>query len=70
MKPNSLKAKIIENGMTINSFCKAAGFVRSTFDRKLKGESEFNRDELEKIMVILNLTSDEMRSIFFTDLVA
>ena len=65
MKPNSLKAKIIENGMTINSFCKAAGFVRSTFDRKLKGESEFNRDELEKIMVILNLTSDEMRSIFF-----
>lgn len=70
MKANALKAKIVERDMNIDSFCKAAGFVRSTFSRKLKGESEFTRDEMEKIMVVLNLSSDEMRNIFFTECVA
>lgn len=70
MRPNALRAKIVENGMTVGDFCKTAGFVRSTFDRKINGDSEFNRDELERIMVALNLSSDEMRSIFFADDVA
>lgn len=70
MRPNALRAKIIEHGMTIGDFCNAAGFVRSTFDRKLNGDSEFTRDELERIMVELELSADEMRRIFFNDIVA
>jgi hypothetical protein len=65
-----LRAKIIERGFTVDSFCKEAGFVRSTFDRKLTGQTEFTRDEIETIIVVLNLTDDELRNIFFPKFVA
>ena len=40
MKSNTLRAKIVERGMTVGEFCNRAGFVRSTFDRKLSGTNE------------------------------
>ena len=58
------------NRMSISDFCTAAGFVRSTFDRKMNGESEFNRNEIERIINVLHLTDDETRSIFFENVVA
>lgn len=70
MNTNELKAKIVAKGMTIKSFCEKAGLVRATFDRKLRGESEFNRDEIEKIQDTLKLTSDELMDIFFAKEVA
>lgn len=65
MNKNALKAKIVERGMNVEGFCKAAGFNRATFDRKMNGSSEFNRDEMERIIVTLKLTTEEMRNIFF-----
>ncbi len=70
MKPNALRAKIVENGMNIDSFCKVAGFARATFDRKLKRVSEFDRAEMEKIILVLGLSTEEVRDIFFTNEVA
>lgn len=67
MKKNVLKGKIVEKGMTIGEFCEHAGFVRCTFDRKLNGTGEFNRDEISRIVVALDLTAEETRNIFFTD---
>ena len=67
MRANVLRGKIVEKGMTIGEFCDRANFVRSTFDRKLNGASEFDRDEIERIMVVLCLTWDETRNIFFTE---
>ena len=67
MRANALKGKIVENGMTIGEFCDRAKFVRSTFDRKLSGASEFDRDEIERIIDVLSLTWDEARNIFFAD---
>ena len=67
MRANVLKGKIVENGMTIGEFCEQAKFVRSTFDRKLSGASEFDRDEIERIIDVLGLTWDEARNIFFAD---
>lgn len=66
MKANVLKAKIVEKGLTIGEFCTMVGFVRSTFDRKLAGVSEFDRNEIEQIMHALDLNAEEIRNIFFT----
>lgn len=70
MKENLLRAKIVEKGFNIDSFCKEAGFVRSTFDRKLTGQTEFDRSEIQKIIDVLELTNDEIRNIFFARVVA
>lgn len=67
MKPNALRGRIVEAGMTVGNFCDRAGFVRSTFDRKLHGEREFNRDEIERIIGVLGLTAEETRQIFFSE---
>lgn len=69
MKINALKAKIVEKGMTIGEFCNRAGFVRCTFDRKLAGTSEFDRDEIQRIAKELDLTAEETCNIFFADIV-
>lgn len=70
MNVNLLRGKIVEKGFNIDSFCKATGFVRSTFDRKMSGQSEFTRDEIAIIIDTLNLTDDEIRAIFFPNSVA
>lgn len=70
MKENLLRAKIVEKGYNIDTFCKATGFVRSTFDRKLTGQTEFDRAEIEKVIDALELTDDEIRNIFFPKYVA
>ena len=69
MNANELKGKITAKGMTVQAFCDQFGFVRSTFDRKLNGLSEFDRDEIERIINALNLTWDDARTIFFTETV-
>lgn len=70
MKANVLRGKIVEKEMTIGQFCEAAGFARSTFDRKLNGRSEFDREEIGRIIAVLRLTDEETRNIFFADGVA
>ena len=69
LNANELKGKITAKGMTVQTFCDRFGFVRSTFDRKLNGPSEFDRKEIERIIRALNLTWDEAQKIFFTDVV-
>ena len=70
MNANELRGTITAKGLTIQAFCDQYGFVRSTFDRKLNGSSEFDRDEIEHIINVLNLTWEEARLIFFTDQVS
>lgn len=67
MNANELRGKITARGMTIQEFCDRFGFARSTFDRKLNGLSEFDRDEIERIIDALELTWDDARMIFFTN---
>lgn len=72
MNKAKLRGKIFECGFNIDTFCKTAGFARSTFDRKMADDSNvpFTRDEIERIIEVLNLTDDEIRLIFFPNLVA
>lgn len=72
MNKAKLRGKIFECGFNIDSFCKVSGFARSTFDRKMDPESnvQFTREEIERIIEVLKLTDDEIRLIFFPNLVA
>ena len=67
MNANELKGKIVANGMNVGSFCERFDFNRSTFDRKLSGSSEFNRNEIERIVHALSLSPEDIRNIFFAD---
>ena len=70
MNEKLLKAKLVEKGYNVRSFCKAVGFARSTFDRKMKGPYEFDRFEIAIIIQRLGLSKDEICNIFFPRLVA
>lgn len=70
MNADKIRGKIAENRMSVSDFCSAAGFARATFDRKMRGEGEFDRAEIERIITVLHLTDDETRNIFFEDIVA
>ena len=65
-----LKGKIIAKGFTIDSFCKAVGIVRVTFDRRMSGKSEFDRSEMCRIIQALDLNMDDVHDIFFAKEVA
>lgn len=67
MKRNVLRGKIIEHGMTIGEFCESVCISRSTFDRKISGAGEFNRDEISRMIAELNLSADEACNIFFAE---
>ncbi|MBR2822654.1 MAG: helix-turn-helix transcriptional regulator [Clostridia bacterium] len=67
MNANELKGKITAKGLTIQAFCDQFGFSRSTFDRKLNGPGEFDRDEIERIINALGLTWEDARNIFFAE---
>lgn len=43
------------------------GINITTFYKKMNGQSEFTRSEMRIIKAVLNLSKDEMDSIFFDD---
>lgn len=62
---NLLKAKLIENGISIIDICNELGICEATFYRKLSRGGDFSRFEIGKITNILKLSSDERDKIFF-----
>nr|DAI40689.1 MAG TPA: Transcriptional repressor, TetR family Alpha Protein, Transcriptional Repressor [Caudoviricetes sp.]DAM32200.1 MAG TPA: Transcriptional repressor, TetR family Alpha Protein, Transcriptional Repressor [Caudoviricetes sp.]DAY00483.1 MAG TPA: Transcriptional repressor, TetR family Alpha Protein, Transcriptional Repressor [Caudoviricetes sp.] len=65
MNRNLLEAKLKEKGSNVAEISKIIGVEPSTFYRKLSGQSDFFRKEIEKIVKYLNLSIDEMEKIFF-----
>lgn len=59
-------AKIILSGKTIPQMAKDLNLAKTTIYRKVKGKTEFNRKEIENIIVYLNLTDIEAMEIFFS----
>lgn len=66
-----LKAKIVENGLTVQDLAAAIHMNTATFYRRLgdKGES-FTVREVSDIVGALNLTVAEANEIFFNNFVA
>ena len=60
-----LKAKIVENGITILMICNEIGVCEATFYRKLSRDGDFSRFEIGKIVEVLQLTPEERDNIFF-----
>lgn len=69
---NKLKRKIVENGLSIPELSSKIGINRATFYRKINtncGEN-FTIKEANLISKALNLTCDEINSIFFSHYIA
>ncbi|MBE6070726.1 MAG: XRE family transcriptional regulator [Clostridium butyricum] len=66
-----LKGKIVEAGMNISSLSKELSIDRSTFYRKLNEDGTFFTIKEINIMIEkLNLSFDDVKNIFFSQLVA
>ena len=61
---NLLKAKIVEKGITTLHLCNEMGICESTLYRKMSRDGDFSRFEINKIVDVLNLTSEERNNIF------
>lgn len=65
-----LELKMKQKHLTNEDIAKALNIDPATFYRKKRGYSDFSRTEMQKIRSILNLTSQEVDSIFFDDVLA
>ena len=68
---DKFKGKVVEKGMSIESLAEMMNLDRSTIYRKINNNGDsFTVKELRKIVSILNLSMDDVRSIFFENTVA
>ena len=65
LNKNLLKGKIVENGMSIRTLAREMSINEATLHRKLNGTSDFTRKEIQKIVSVLSLTSNDIEDIFF-----
>ena len=65
VKINKLKAKIIENGLSIEQLCAKIPINKSTFHRRMKN-STFIIKDVVIIAKELSLTPEEVNDIFFS----
>ena len=65
MNRNILEGRIKEKGYNIEKIANKIGVNTATFYRKLSGESDFFRLEILKISEILELSFEDVNSIFF-----
>lgn len=59
------KAKCVEKGMSTRDIARILGINEATLYRKISGESDFTRNEIQVFRQALGLTSCEMDAIFF-----
>jgi DNA-binding XRE family transcriptional regulator len=68
---NKLKGKIVECGLNIEELSSKIGINKTTFYRKMSSDGKyFTIEEADLISKELNLTYDEVNSIFFSQYVA
>lgn len=65
LNKDALVEKIKENDMTFESFATELGINYSTLYRKLNGESDFTRSEIQISKNVLKLDVNTADSIFF-----
>lgn len=65
MNSNKLRGEIVAHGYSLSSFSDAIGIKRTALYRKLKGITEFDRSEIERIADALSLSAAQIKDIFF-----
>lgn len=64
-KKNEFKAVVARKEILLGDLAKALDIDSATFSRKMSGQSDFYRSEIEKLCKILELTPEETMQIFF-----
>ena len=62
---NAFRAKVVGAGMTLSSLAAEIGISPATLNRKMSGDSDFTRLEIQHIRMILRMTPEEADAIFF-----
>lgn len=70
MNVNLLKSVIALKGKTIKELAKGLGLSKSGMYRKMHGQSEFTRAEIQKLIEILEIDFNTAMEIFFTEKVS
>lgn len=63
----ALEAKTKEAGLTNEEVAKKLCINQTTYYRKKRGFSDFYREEIKILADLLNLSSEDVNRIFFTD---
>lgn len=64
-KKNEFKAVLARKEIRVSDLAKALDIDSATLSRKISGQSDFYRHEIEKLCQILELTPEETMQIFF-----
>ena len=64
-RKNLLKAKMVQLNLTVEDLADLMGCSIGSIYRKMRGESEFTRTEIQKLYSACNLTERELIKIFF-----
>lgn len=70
MDRNRLKAELVLRGENIEGLAKVLGISKSSAYRKINGESEFSRKEIEEVLSFLGISAEEGCQIFFAQKVS
>lgn len=62
-----LKSKLVLCDKSVEDLAKAIGISKVAMYRRINGQSDFSRNEIDIISTVLNLDQNEMMSIFFTE---
>lgn len=65
MNAKKLKAEMLLKDKSIDDVCAVAGFARTTWFRKISGETQFTQGEISAISTLLGLNNEQIGSIFF-----
>ena len=66
MNARELKAQMIRKDKTVDQLCTALGISRSSWFRKINGESEFTQGEISGLRFELELDDHQTADIFFS----
>lgn len=64
-KANLFKAKLAERGVTLREIASVMGCNEVTLYRKMRGQSDFTRNEIQLIMRKLEMNNEQVETIFF-----
>ena len=67
MQVNKLKGVMAEHGLSATSLSKKIGKNKTWLTRRLNSEVKLKIDDIKMLSSVLNLTTDEILNIFFTD---
>lgn len=64
-KKNEFKAAMARKELSVTDIAKEMGIDPATLFRKISGQSDFYRNEIEKLCQILELSAEDTLKIFF-----